>query len=101
MIDNNKINNVIHINTIKDLLSLIDLYTRDDRAKEIITELEYIRDNSSVDCDLFDKVIESKREQLRLCPKCNGVLKPVFYLEPHGEEMGYFQCSCGWDDKDE
>lgn len=97
--NNDKINNAIHINTIKSLLSLIDIYSRDDRAKEIISELEYIRDESNVNCDLFDVVIANKREQLRLCPKCNGVLKPVFYLEPHGEQMAYFQCSCGWDDR--
>lgn len=100
MIDNNKINNAIHINTIKDLLSLIDLYGSDSRAKEIIEELEYIRDNSSVDHELFNTVIENKREELRLCPICNEELKSVFYYEPHGEQMGYFQCSaCGWDDK--
>lgn len=100
MIDNNKVTNAIHINTIKDLLSLVDLYGSDSRAKEIITELEYIRDNSSVDYDLFDSVIANKREQLRLCPKCNNAINSVIYKEPHGEYMNYFQCSvCGWDDR--
>lgn len=101
MIDNNKVNNAIHINTIKALLSVINLYSNDSRAKEVISELEYIRDESNVDRKLFDDIIENKRQELRLCPLCNGVLKSVFYLESHGEQMAYFQCSCGWNDMNE
>ena len=99
MIDNNKVTNAIHVETIKALLSVINLYSNDSRAKEVITELEYIRDESNVDRKLFDDIIDNKRQELMLCPLCNEKIKYGFYQESNGELMSYFQCSCGWNNK--